>query len=486
MRFQIKTFLILAASCFLQCTKEKKTEKTNFLFILVDDLGFMDVGCNNPNTFYETPNIDQLASEGVRFTNAYAACPVCSPTRASILSGKYPARMATTAHFGAAQPEKWKRNTRLLPASYIEKLPLNEITLPEALKEGGYSTFFAGKWHLGEEGFWPEDQGFDVNKGGWTRGGPYGGKKYFSPYENPRLDDGADGEHLPDRLATETAKFIEEHQDEPFLAYLSFYSVHTPIIGRPDLVEKYQKKKITLPDSIWGREGNRKLRLVQDHAVYAAMVESMDQAVGKVLNKLKELNLDKNTVVIFMSDNGGLSTTEGHPTCNLPLRAGKGWLYEGGIREPMIINWPGNSVPGSVEHTPVTSTDFYPTILEMAGLPLKPGQHMDGVSLVSLLKGDGTPKRDAIFWHYPHYGNQGGSPGAAVRKGNYKLIEFFGDKSSELYDLSKDNGEQNDLSAVLPEKVNELKQLLHNWQDKVEAKFPSKNDNFDPEKKEYY
>jgi len=467
---------------------QEKAKTPNFLFILVDDLGYMDVGCNNPNTFYETPNIDQLASEGVRFTNAYAACPVCSPTRASILSGKYPARMATTDYFGAAQPEEWKRNTRLLPASYTEELPLEEITLPEALKENGYATFFAGKWHLGEEGFWPEDQGFDVNKGGWSRGGPYGGKKYFSPYGNPRLEDGPEDEHLPDRLASETAKFIEENQENPFLAYLSFYSVHTPLIGRPDLVEKYNRKKeqLQLPDSIWGKEGYRKLRLVQEHAVYAAMVEAMDQAVGKVLNKLKELNLDKNTVVIFMSDNGGLSTSEGHPTCNLPLRAGKGWLYEGGIREPMIIKWTGNAEPGSVDETPVTSTDFYPTILEMANLTSKPDQHMDGVSLVSLLKKDGAPEREAIFWHYPHYGNQGGSPGSAVRKGNYKLIEFFGDKPSELYDLSTDIGEKKDLSVEMPEKVNELKTLLHHWQQETGAKFPTENQNFDPEKKEYH
>ncbi len=479
---------ITALLSFTHCTVSTKEEKPNFLFVLVDDLGYMDVGCNNPNTFYETTNIDQLASEGVRFTNGYAACPVCSPTRASIMAGKYPARMATTDYFGAAQPDKWRRNTRLLPAEYLEELPLEEVTLPEALKEGGYTTFFAGKWHLGEEGYWPEDQGFDINKGGWSRGGPYGGKKYFSPYGNPRLEDGPEGEHLPDRLAQETIRFIEANQDTSFLAYLSFYSVHTPLIGRPDLVEKYQlkKKQMLLPDSIWGQEGHRKVRLVQEHAVYAAMVEAMDQAVGKVLDKLKELKLDDNTVVIFMSDNGGLSTSEGHPTSNVPLRAGKGWLYEGGIREPLIIKWPGKTKPGKVDETPVISTDFYPTILEMAGLPQKPAQHQDGVSLVPLLTDGSTPKRDAIYWHYPHYGNQGGSPGAAIRQGDYKYIEFFGDKPAELYNLSADIGEQNDLAASMPDKVVAMKAHLHNWLRETGAKLPIKNENFNTEKAEYH
>ncbi len=485
-----RCFFILVIVFFLitSCTQQHKIKTPNFLFILVDDLGYMDVGCYNPNTFYETPCIDQMALEGVRFTNAYAASPVCSPTRASILTGKYPVRMATTDYFGAAQPEEWARNTRLLPASYVDELPLEEITIAEVLRENGYSTFFAGKWHLGEEGFWPENQGFDINKGGCSKGGPYGGKMYFSPFNNPRLKDSTENEHLPDRLARETTSFIEKNKEKPFFAYLSFYSVHTPLVGRPDLVKKYQKKKeqLQLPDSVWGKEGYRKLRLVQNHAVYAAMVEAMDQAVGKVMNKLKELKLDKNTVVIFMSDNGGLSTSEGHPTCNLPLRAGKGWLYEGGIREPMIIKWPGNIQPGSIDETPVVSTDFYPTILEMAKLPSKQEQHIDGVSLVPLLKQEGAWERDAIFWHYPHFGNQGGSPGSAVRKGNYKLIEFFGDKPLELYDLEKDSSEYSDLSDIMPDKVNELKTLLLNWQEEVGARVPTENKRFDPEKEEYY
>lgn len=320
----------------------------NVVFFLVDDLGWRDLGCFG-STFYETPHADRLARDGMRFTSGYAACPVCSPTRASILSGKYPARLATTDYFGAAQPDAWKRNTLLLPAAYSERLPREETTLAEAFHAAGYATFFAGKWHLGPEGYWPEDQGFDVNRGGCERGGPYGGNKYFSPYGNPRLADGPPGEHLPDRLATETVKFIESHRDGPFFAYLSFYSVHTPLMARPDLQAKYAEKakRLEATGPAWLPEGTRQVRQVQNHAVYAGMVEAMDSAVGKVLDALDRLRLAERTVVVFMSDNGGLSTSEGSPTSNVPLRAGKGWMYEGGIREPMIVRWPGVTRPGS-------------------------------------------------------------------------------------------------------------------------------------------
>lgn len=454
--------------------------KPNILFILVDDLGWADTGFNNPETFYETPNLNQLALEGMRFLQGYAACPVCSPTRASIMTGKYPARLNSTDYFGAPQPETvgthWTRNKPLLPAKYNDRMPLEEVTLAEALKEAGYATFFAGKWHLGPEGYWPENQGFDVNIGGCERGGPYGGNRYFSPYENPRMEDGPEGEHLPDRLATETVKFIREHQDQPFLAYLSFYSVHTPLMARKDLQMKYEEKREKAPAVAWGKEGDRKTRLVQNHAVYAAMVEAMDQAVGKVLRFLQEAGLEENTAVFFMSDNGGLSTSEGHPTSNLPLRAGKGWLYEGGIREPMLVKWPGKTSPGSVCTVPVISTDFYPTILEIAGINLKPEQHMDGVSFVSLLQEEAEIEKRAIFWHYPHYGNQGGSPGAAVREGDFKLIEFFEEnRPPELYNIAQDIGEEVNLADSLPETRDRLLEMLHTWQGKVDARFPSPN-----------
>lgn len=456
--------------------------RSNFVFFLVDDLGWTDLGCYG-SRFYETPSVDRLAAEGMRFTNAYAACPVCSPTRASIMTGKYPARLRTTDYFGAPQPDTvdkhWTKDKPLLPARYENRVPLEEVTVAEALKQHGYATFFAGKWHLGPEGFWPEDQGFDVNKGGHDRGGPYGGKRYFSPYGNPRLSDGPDGEHLPDRLATETCRFIEEHRDGPFLAYLSFYSVHTPLMAREDLKAKYEAKArtVTHDGPAWGKEGDREVRLVQDHAVYAGMVEAMDQAVGKVLDAIYRLELAQNTVVFFMSDNGGLATSEGHPTCNLPLRAGKGWLYEGGIREPMIVRWPERVRAGSVCEEPVISTDFYPTMLEMAGLPAAPQQHLDGRSMVALLRQQSPQKDRAFYWHYPHYGNQGGSPGGAVRLGDYKLIEFYEDHRVELYNLRDDLGEKKDLSGAMPEKAAELRRMLHEWRNEVGAAMPTPNPN---------
>ena len=451
---------------------------TNVVFFLVDDLGWRDIGAFG-SPFYDTPNVDRLASQGMRFTQAYAACPVCSPTRASIMSGKYPARLNTTDFFGGPQPDrvlsnkKWKRS--LVPAAYVPHLPLEEVSLAEAFKQQGYATFFAGKWHLGGPGYFPEDQGFDVNRGGLERGGPYGGKRYFSPYGNAKLTDGPEGEHLPDRLATETCKFIEANENRPFLAYLSFYSVHTPLMAREDLKAKYKARAEALEHAgpVWGQEGARKVRLVQDHAVYGGMVEAMDLAVGKVLDKVTALGLEENTVVVFMSDNGGLSTSEGHPTSNLPLRAGKGWLYEGGIREPMIIKWPGVTQAGSVCSETVVSTDFCPTLLDMAGLPALPDQHVDGVSLVPLLKGATRLDRTAVYWHYPHYGNQGGSPGAAVRVGDYKLIEFFEDGRLELYNLRQDIGEQEDLAARMPGKVKALSDMLHQWFTQVEARMPT-------------
>jgi arylsulfatase A-like enzyme len=432
------------------------------------------VGCFG-STFYETPNIDRLAREGMRFTDAYAACPVCSPTRASIMAGKYPARTGVTDYIGASQPGNWKRNTKLVPAPYADRLALDEVTLAEAFKEAGYATFFAGKWHLGPEGFWPENQGFDVNKGGIDRGGPYGGKKYFSPYGNPRLEDGPDGEHLPLRLGRETADFIEAHKDGPFLAYLSFYSVHTPLMTTKELGAKYEAKQKNAPATAWGQEGERKVRLVQNHAVYAGMVEAMDTAVGIVLDRLDRLGLAENTAVFFMSDNGGLSTSEGWPTSNLPLRAGKGWLYEGGVREPMIVRAPGVTRPGSACTEPVISTDFYPTMLELAGLPLRPNQHVDGTSFVSLLKGE-KMTRGPIYWHYPHYGNQGGAPGGAVRDGDWKLIEWYEDSRLELYNLKEDLRETKNLAATMPEKARELQKMLADWRRSVGAQMPARKE----------
>lgn len=458
-----------------------RADRTNVVFFLADDLGWRDLGAWG-STFYETPNADRLASEGMRFTAGYAACPVCSPTRASIQSGKYPARLATTDYFGAAQPDKWDRNTRLLPAAYSEALPLGETTIAEAFKEGGYATFFAGKWHLGPEGSWPEHQGYDVNKGGCHSGAPLPPGRYFSPYGNPRLEDGPPGEHLPDRLASETVKFIEASKDRPFFAFLSFYSVHTPLMTRPELKAKYEAKAKALApkEPAWLPEGSRQARQIQDHAVYAGMVEAMDQAMGRVLDALDRLNLAERTVVCFMSDNGGLSTSEGSPTSNVPLRAGKGWLYEGGIREPMMIRWPGVTRPGAVCEQPVVSTDFYPTLLEIAGLPPKAAQHVDGLSLVPLLRGADAPRRDGIFWHYPHYGNQGGAPGGAIRAGDWKLIEWYEDGKLELFNVKDDVGEKKDLAGAEPEKARALAARLGAWRESVGARMPAPNPSYDP------
>ncbi|MEC7679568.1 MAG: sulfatase [Planctomycetota bacterium] len=454
------------------------------LFILVDDLGYMDIGANNPNTFYETPNIDKLAASGMRFTDGYAANPVCSPTRYSIMTGRYPSRVDATNFFSG------RRSGKFNPAPLNDRMPLDEITIAEALKEHGYQTFFAGKWHLGPtEEYWPTQQGFDVNRGGHRGGGPYGGKKYFSPYENPTLSNGPEGEHLPDRLARETSEFMVEHRDEPFLAYLSFYSVHTPLMAPKDLVAKYQAKAKTLglsdenafaeEEQVFG-DKPRRVRVQQNHAVYAAMVEAMDRAVGKVLNQITKLGLDDSTAVFFIGDNGGLSTSEGSPTSNLPFRGGKGWIYEGGIREAFLARCPGVTTPGSVSSEPVCSTDFYPTILEYCGLPLKPNQHLDGQSLVPLMSGEEKLSRENLYWHYPHYSNQGGFPAAALRNRDWKLIERFEDGRLHLYHLKDDPGERKDRSKEFPDRVMRMRENLHQWYREVDAKFLQPKDGQQP------
>ena len=476
------------------CTNpQDSSEKPNFVFILVDDLGWADLGCYG-STFHETPNLDQLAGESMRFTSAYAACPVCSPTRASIMTGKYPARIGVTDWITGRQSyNAGLPCDKLLARDFEFEVKLEEVTIAEAMKQAGYKTFFAGKWHLGEDSiFWPEHQGFDINKGGWSVGSPRGG--YFSPYVNPRLESGPEGECLTDRLTNESIRFLEDHTEAPFFLYLSFYTVHNPQQGKPELVEKYQKKlesegldpeAMETIDREWIKHaapGGRYVeRIQQGHPTYAAMIETLDNNVGRLMQKLKELELDKNTIVFFMSDNGGLSTSEGSPTSNLPLRGGKGWMYEGGIREPMFIKWPGSGSEGTLTDVPVTSTDFYPTILEMAGLELIPGQHMDGVSIASLLTGEGKPEERPLFWHYPHYSNQGGKPGAAVRLGDYKLIEFFDPGMVELYNLADDIGETRNLAEEMPEKTKELLQMLHSWQREVGAEGMDPNPAFDPE-----
>jgi arylsulfatase A-like enzyme len=403
----------------------------------------------------------------MRFPHAYAACPVCSPTRASIMTGKYPARLNITNYIAGMRAGKLK------PPEYLHQLPLEEVTLAEAFKEAGYTTGFVGKWHLGGEGYLPDKQGFDLNVAGTAAGSP---RSYFSPYKMANIEDGPPGEYLTDRLTDEALKFMTANKDRPFLLYLSHYAVHIPLRAKKEIEARYAAKAAGLPEPSGPRsvpEGKVQARQVQDHAVYAAMVQSMDESVGRIMKTLDELGLADSTAVIFMSDNGGLSTAEGSPTANVPLRAGKGWLYEGGIREPLVIKWPGVAAPGSVCDAPVISTDFYPTMLEMAGLAPRPQQHCDGVSAAGLLRGEKTLARKAIFWHYPHYSNQGGGPGGAVRAGDLKLIEFYEDDRVELYNVKDDISEKRDLAAASPEKAAELRNMLHEWRKEVGAHMPT-------------
>jgi arylsulfatase A-like enzyme len=429
----------------------------NFIFILADDLGYMDIGANNPKTFYATPNIDLIARQGMRFTAGYAACPVCSPTRASILTGKYPVRTRVTNFLVG------NRAGQFLPAPMADHLALEEVTLAERLRDAGYTNFFAGKWHLGDGEFSPNAQGF----------GPQlaGNKQFYYPTSPAPPPDRKDDPKTTDHIADEAVRFIAANKDRPFFAYLPFLAVHIPIGAKPELLEKYRQKQAAAPPDQWGQEEGRKVRQVQNHAAYAAMLEQLDAAVGRVLAVLDQNGLAGNTIVIFMSDNGGLATAEGWPTANLPLRGGKGWLYEGGIREPLFIRWPGVTQAGAVCDVPVTSTDFYPTLLEAAGLPLHPEQHRDGISLMPLLQGGAALKRAAIYWHYPHYSNQGGFPGGAMREGDWKLIERYEDGRVQLYDLKTDGGEQTDLATQHPERVTAMREKLHAWYRETGAQF---------------
>ena len=454
----------------------------NVVVIVADDLGYMDIGANNRDCLYDTPNLDRLAAAGARCKNGYAACQVCSPSRYSLLTGRYPARVDATNWFLGKRAETFR------PAQAIDRMPLAERTLAEELQPHGYATFFAGKWHLGPtEQFWPEAQGFDVNKGGFHRGGPYGGKKYFSPYGNPRLEDGPDGEHLPARLAQETCAFLEQNQGRPFLAYLSFYSVHTPLIGRKDLVAKYRQRiadrtydgpQFREEEQVFRTDKKRRVRVQQKHAVYAAMVEAMDEAVGVVLDKLDELGLADSTIVVFTSDNGGLSTAEGSPTSNLPLRGGKGWMYEGGVRVPWIWRVPGVTRPGSTIDEPLHGVDLLPTLLAL-NREQPSAEVIDGIDVTPALRGESMPARP-LFWHYPHYGNQGGFPAAAVRLGRWKLIERLEDGRVHLYDVAADVGERADVADEHADVVARLRERLHGWYRDVDAKFLRERDGRKP------
>jgi len=452
--------------------------KPNFLFILVDDLGIRDLACYG-STFYESPNIDLLASEGMKFTNAYASCPVCSPTRASIMTGQYPQRTGVTDWIKGMNA----KNRKLKTKRTAMQLPLEEFTIAEALKKGGYNTYIVGKWHLGDDKFMPVHQGFDLSiASGHEKG------SYYSPYNNPTLPDGPEGEYKTDRLTTEAMKLIEKNgSDKPFFIYLAFFNVHTPNTPCKRYEKKFQEKASLIPEKnkrVPVKEGDGLTKITQNSAMFASKVFAVDWNVGRIIKKLDELKIADNTIVIFTSDNGGL-TTKQKPgvTSEYPYRAGKGWLYDGGIRVPLIIKWPGVTKPGTLCDVPVISMDFYPTLLDMARLPQRPQQHKDGADLVPLLKGEATDvPRKALYWNYAHYHGSTWRPGAAIQKGGWKLIEFFEDGRIELYNTKNDIREQNDLSKTNPEIAAQLLDDLQNWQQTVNANIPGPNPTYDIEK----
>jgi arylsulfatase A len=454
--FHRRFLLLFALSCFFGTCASMLAEnpKPNFVFILMDDMGWTDVACFG-SKFYQSPNIDKLAAEGMKFTQAYAACPVCSPTRASIMTGKYPARLHLTDFIPG---RRIMADQKLLRPEFLLQLPLEETTLPEALKSAGYISGGFGKWHLGGKGFEPDKQGFDVYDLGNQKG------------SYPGSDEAGKGEY---GLTESALKFVEQNKDRPFFLYLPYYSVHIPLHARSELVQKYEKL--------------RDPKATHTNSLYAAMIESVDTQIGRLLAKLEELKLAENTVVIFVSDNGGLSVHEGEntpATSNAPLREGKGYLHEGGIRVPLIVRWPGVVKPGTVCTNVVSSVDYFPSLLEIAGVKIPTNQIVDGRSIVPLLKQNGAPKPRQIFWHYPHYSNQGGSPGGAMRDGAFKLIEWFETGQLELYDLQNDPAEKTNLIDKMPDKAVQMQARLDLWRRDVGAQMMLPNPAYDPKAKQ--
>ncbi|GGZ16878.1 sulfatase [Echinicola pacifica] len=454
--------LIGMAACSTSAIKQDKDlapEKNNIVLIMVDDLGYSDVAYMHNKQGINTPNIDKLAQSGMVFTDAYAAAPVCSPTRASLMTGKYPATLKLTCHIPGMGMEKYleklSEGHSLKEAYFRDHLPMDEFTIAEALKEQGYSTGYIGKWHLGGAGsiytedgtintaYHPDNQGFDINIGGNAYGQP---KSYFDPYFNGTIQDRKEGEYLTDRLGDEAVQFIEQNQNQPFFLNLATYTVHTPLDAPEEIVEKY--------------EGNK----------YFAMIEKLDQNVGKVMDKLEALNLLENTLVVFYSDNGGLWG-------NAPLKGIKGTLNEGGIRVPMIVSFHGKIKAGSQSATPVTTVDFFPTFLELAGGNPSLYPEVEGKSLLPLVYGKADFPERPIYWHFPHHRKEGLSMGAAIREGDWKLITSFETEEVFLYNLKDDLGEVNNLSDSFPDKKLALLAKLEAWQEEIDAEMPLKNDN---------
>jgi arylsulfatase A-like enzyme len=464
--FLIAHWLMLAAAPAVPVQASPPAIRPNIVLIMADDLGWTDLGVYG-SRYYETPRIDSFAAQGIRFTNAYAN-PNCAPTRAALQTGRYGPRTGVyTVDSGARGLEVFRR---MIPAANVTRLALDEVTFAERFRDAGYATAHIGKWHLGGGEYLPTRQGYDVNVAGNETGSPKGG--YFSPYENPQLPDGPEGEYLTDRLASEAIAFLRANRGRPLLLSLSFNAVHQPIEGKPELIRKYKAK----PPA--GGHGNPD---------YAAMVESLDVNVGRVLDALDELRLAGNTIVIFYSDNGGVGgyRASGLPardiTDNSPLRGGKGMLYEGGIRVPLVVRHPARAGAGGVSPLPVMCVDFFPTLLELAGLPEETDREIDGVSFADEILGRPRARtRPPIYWHFPGYLEAGPSksgawrttPAGAVRQGKYKLIEFFETGAIELYDLERDIGERNNVAPAEPATVRELTAALAAWRTRLKAPMP--------------
>lgn len=477
----------LLSSCIMflgACNTVSNTvKKPNVLLILVDDLGWADVAAYNPNTSYSTPNMDLLAKQGLMFTDGYAASPVCSPTRASLITGMDPTTIGTTDFFRDKSRLHRYREGKFKPAPFKEHLPKDGTTIASVLKHDGYDTAFIGKWHLGQsEQEWPEYYGFDINIAGHAAGMPRGG--YFAPYDNPRLSSGPDGEYLTDRLTTEAVNLMGDFagSEKPFLLMMSYYSVHTPLEAPEPLVERYAAtfaEKIADEDGtefaeverVWPLDTPKLNRVKQTQATYAAMVEKVDENIGRLVTALTALNLKDDTIVVLLSDNGGLSIGEARATSNLPLRGGKGWLYEGGIRVPFVLSVPGSDSQGRQTSVPAISTDIAATLYELLGINNQHTKSVDGESLVPLINGHENTSSRPLFFHYPHYSNQGGFPGAVVRLGEWKLIERFEDGRTQLFNLQDDRQESQDLASQFPDRVADMKAMLHQWYAKQDAKF---------------
>jgi arylsulfatase A-like enzyme len=489
--------------------------RPNIVFFLVDDLGYYDIGAYGGD-MYETPHVDQLARDGMRFTNAYAAAPVCSPTRASLLSGQYPARVGITDYL----PGRPDAPTQpLLQPNDRSHFPHADASLAEVLKSQGYSTHFIGKWHLGgeEENSLPTDHGFMTNVGGNEMGNP-GDGGYYSPYNITEIQDTVDGQYLTKRLTDEAVQVIgAQEADRPFFLMMSFYTVHSPLQAPDSLIAKYEDKMtgydyrnprfvleqnpdmLSYDSTTWAEKQewlNRpafsegaslprrttKVMRRQMTPTFAAMVDYMDHSVGRILGALRRAGLEEETLVVFYSDNGGQASPGRTSTSVAPLRAGKGWLYEGGLRVPLIVKYPGRVEPGSVSDTPVSSPDFYPTLLDLAGVPLRPQQHKDGRSFESVLLQSSSLDREELYWHWPHYSNHGQqAPAGAIRSGRYKLIEYYENNTRQLFDLQTDPEEKNNLAANRPSLADSLTQRLHEWRQRVSAEMPRPNPSYEPQ-----